>query len=376
MADKIALKLVGKDGFVITESGFGADIGMEKFMNIKCRYSGLRPDCVVLVATVRALKMHGGGPAVVAGKPLQQEYTEPNLELVRRGMGNLSKQIENVRLFGVPAVIALNVFRCARCACRCTAPSARRHPGVRSHGHPEPWCSTDAAAELELVCEMAKLSGAADAVLCRHWALGGAPYRCAHRFPYACPLIGPYGPWCPSAGAGAVALANAVIAAAQTPAHFRFLYELDLSIEEKMSIIAKRVYGADRIELSDRARVQIERYTAQVRALGSRVHFRASAEGLVTGVRESARVHGENASIVDGGSEHQGCPTRSCPGAGYRLRVSAAAVAWTADRVCVRACVRGRRICAADSGGARQHRRRFSLSARWHGTFAPRRSRA
>src|SRR5574341_814128 len=108
VADQIALKLVGRDGYVITESGFGADIGMEKFMDIKCRYSGLTPDVVVLVATVRALKMHGGGPKVVAGKPLAKEYTEENLQLLEAGMPNLLRHIANVKRYGVPVVVAVN----------------------------------------------------------------------------------------------------------------------------------------------------------------------------------------------------------------------------------------------------------------------------
>merc|ERR1740128_807702 len=110
LADKISLKLVGEDGYVVTEAGFGADIGMEKFFNIKCRYSNLVPNAVVLVATVRALKMHGGGPAVVPGTPLKPEYTEENLPLVRAAFCNLRKQIENAKTFGVPVVVAINVF--------------------------------------------------------------------------------------------------------------------------------------------------------------------------------------------------------------------------------------------------------------------------
>merc|ERR1711990_774492 len=110
LADKISLKLVGKDGFVVTEAGFGADIGMEKFFNIKCRSSGLTPNAVVLVATVRALKMHGGGPPVVAGIPLHDDYLNENLELVEKGFCNLRKQIENANLFGVPVVVAVNKF--------------------------------------------------------------------------------------------------------------------------------------------------------------------------------------------------------------------------------------------------------------------------
>ena len=107
VADKIALKLAD---YVVTESGFGADIGMEKFLNIKCRYSKLVPDCVVMVSTVRALKMHGGGPRVVAGKALDPAYTEENLELLEAGFCNLAKHIENVQLHGLPVVVALNRF--------------------------------------------------------------------------------------------------------------------------------------------------------------------------------------------------------------------------------------------------------------------------
>lgn len=115
LADKIALKLAGSDensepGYVVTEAGFGADIGMEKFFNIKCRVSGLVPNAVVLVATVRALKMHGGGPEVVAGKPLSDVYTEENLDILRKGCANLVKHIDNVKKFGVPVVVAINKF--------------------------------------------------------------------------------------------------------------------------------------------------------------------------------------------------------------------------------------------------------------------------
>ena len=111
VADQIALKLVGPDGYVLTEAGFGADMGMEKFCNIKCRYSGLKPDCVVLVATIRALKMHGGGPKVVAGQPLAHAYTQENLELLEKGCSNLLRLIANARSFGIPVVVAVNRFK-------------------------------------------------------------------------------------------------------------------------------------------------------------------------------------------------------------------------------------------------------------------------
>jgi len=206
LADKISLKLVGEDGYVVTEAGFGADIGMEKFFNIKCRYSNLVPNAVVLVATVRALKMHGGGPAVVPGTPLKPEYTEENLPLVRAGFCNLRKQIENARTFGVPVVVAINVF------------------------------VTDTEPELQLMAELAKEAGAFDAVLCRHWAKGGP---------------------------GAKELAEAVERACSAPSNFQFLYDLDLSILDKIRIIAQRIYGADDVEVLPEAQTKIDRYTAQ-----------------------------------------------------------------------------------------------------------------
>lgn len=109
VADAIGVKLVGRDGFVVTEAGFGSDIGMEKFFDIKCRTSGMTPNAVVLVTTIRALKMHGGGPPVTAGAPLKKEYTEENIELLEKGLPNLIKHISNGVKFGVPVVVAINV---------------------------------------------------------------------------------------------------------------------------------------------------------------------------------------------------------------------------------------------------------------------------
>src|SRR5215469_17865166 len=110
VADQIALKLVGPEGYVLTEAGFGADIGFEKFCNIKCRASGLAPDCAVLVATIRALKMHGGGPKVVAGQPLPAAYREENLDLLADGSSNLVRMIQNAKHFGMHVVVAINRF--------------------------------------------------------------------------------------------------------------------------------------------------------------------------------------------------------------------------------------------------------------------------
>lgn len=108
IGDAIALKLVGAEGIVVSEAGFGSDIGMEKFFNIKCRTSGYKPNAIVLVATVRALKMHGGGPLVTTGSPLAKEYTEENIHLVQRGISNLEKHISNGVKYGLPVIVAIN----------------------------------------------------------------------------------------------------------------------------------------------------------------------------------------------------------------------------------------------------------------------------
>jgi len=201
VADKIALKLAD---YVVTESGFGADIGMEKFFDVKCRYSGLVPQCVVMVATVRALKMHGGGPKVVAGKPLDPAYTDENLELLQKGLGNLQHHIKNALKFGVNVVVAVNSF------------------------------ATDTPAEVELVRKAAKEAGAEDAVVCTHWMDGGK---------------------------GAIKLAEAVIKAVEKPTKFQFLYPLEWSIKQKIEKICKDIYGADGVEYSPEAEKKIELYT-------------------------------------------------------------------------------------------------------------------
>jgi len=201
VADKIALKLAD---YVVTESGFGADCGMEKFFNIKCRYSGLIPQVVVIVATVRALKMHGGGPKVVAGKPLDAAYTEENLDLLRKGLGNMEVHIKNALKFGVNVVVAVNSF------------------------------ASDTPAEVELIRKAAVEAGAEDAIVCRHWMEGGK---------------------------GALALAEAVVKAAEKPTNFKFLYPLELSIKEKIETIARNIYGADGVDYSPEAEKKIELYT-------------------------------------------------------------------------------------------------------------------
>jgi methylenetetrahydrofolate dehydrogenase (NADP+)/methenyltetrahydrofolate cyclohydrolase/formyltetrahydrofolate synthetase len=201
LADQIALKVAN---YVVTESGFGADIGMEKFLDIKCRYSGLIPSVVVLVATVRALKMHGGGPKVVAGKPLDFAYTEENFPLLEKGCANMVAHIENVRRFGVPVVVAINQFK------------------------------YDTPAETELIRRIAVEAGAEDAVPASHWADGGD---------------------------GAIRLAEAVIAACDKPSDFHFLYPLEWSIKQKIEKIATEIYGAGSVSYTPEAEAKIALYT-------------------------------------------------------------------------------------------------------------------
>ncbi|KAF9505989.1 hypothetical protein BS47DRAFT_1353393 [Hydnum rufescens UP504] len=214
LADRVALKLAGteegdgpeRQGFVLTEGGFGADMGLEKFSNIKCRVSGLVPDAAVIVATTRALKMHGGGPEVVPGKPLHATYLSEDLVTLKEGCKNLRRHVSNARKFGLKVVVAINRFL------------------------------SDTEAELELIRSQALEAGADAAVVSSHWAEGGA---------------------------GAKDLAQAVISICEGPSDFKFLYDLDRSIEDKINTIATAIYGADGIELSDLARKQVETYTKQ-----------------------------------------------------------------------------------------------------------------
>jgi len=201
VADQIALKLAD---YVVTESGFGADVGMEKFLDIKCRYSGLIPNVVVIVATIRALKMHGGGPKVVAGRPLDKAYTEENLPLLEAGAGNLAKHITNAKMFGVPVVVAVNSFK------------------------------YDTEAEIKLVQKIALEAGAEGAFKCTNWMHGGK---------------------------GALELAEAVVAAAEKTNHFEFLYPLDMPIKQKIETIATKIYGADGVDYLPEAEAKIELYT-------------------------------------------------------------------------------------------------------------------
>ena len=200
VADRVALKT---SEFVITEAGFGSDIGMEKFFDLKCRASGLTPNVVVMVATIRALKMHGGGSSVVAGYDLPKEYVEENLELLEKGCDNLKAHIEIAKKYGVPVVAAINVF------------------------------PTDTPAEVKLVEKAALAAGAVGAVSTTHWADGGD---------------------------GSVDLAKAVVEAANQPSNFEFLYPLEASIKDKIEAIATKIYGADGVSYTPEATAQIAAY--------------------------------------------------------------------------------------------------------------------
>ncbi|MFP4055794.1 MAG: formate--tetrahydrofolate ligase [Candidatus Brocadiia bacterium] len=201
IADKVALKLAD---YVVTESGFGADCGMEKFMNLKCRISGLTPHCVVIVATVRALKMHGGGPKVVPGKSLDLAYTGENLELLEAGCCNLVRHIENAKQFGVNVVVAVNRF------------------------------TSDTDKEIECVRQAAVGAGAMGAYESNVWAKGGE---------------------------GGAELAEAVVEACEKPSEFKFLYQDNWPIKKKIETIAYKVYGAEAVDYASEAERKIALYT-------------------------------------------------------------------------------------------------------------------
>ncbi len=201
IADQIAVRLAD---YVVTESGFGADIGAEKFMDIKCRASGLKPDAVVLTATVRAIKMHSGRYTVVPGKPLEEGLITENIPHIEEGGCNLKKQIENMLSFGIPVVVAVNRF------------------------------TPDTDKEIETVRRIALDAGADAAIESNVWAEGGK---------------------------GGEELAEAVVAAADKPSEFKFLYPLDISIKEKIEIITTKFYGAAGVEYTPLANRQIKSYT-------------------------------------------------------------------------------------------------------------------
>lgn len=196
--------------YLVTESGFGADIGFEKFWNLKCRCSGLKPDAVVIVATVRALKMHGGGPVVKPGKPLDPAYMEENLDLLEKGCSNLIAHIQTVKRSGSKPVVCINSFH------------------------------TDTSAEHDLICRIAEAHGARCAVS-EHWLKGGE---------------------------GAIALAEAVVAACEEENHFDYLYELDLPLKERVALIAAELYGASGVDWSPEAEQKIKQFQSDPEVAG------------------------------------------------------------------------------------------------------------
>jgi formate--tetrahydrofolate ligase len=201
VGDAIALRC---GEYVITEAGFGSDLGAEKFFNIKCRMSGFKPDAAVVVATLRALKLHGGGGVVKTGKPLPVELTGPNQRALSAGLANLAQHMANVRQFGVPVVVAVNAFK------------------------------DDPRDELDYVKRWSLEAGATAAAVSTHWADGGQ---------------------------GAEELARAVVFACTQPSSYAPLYSENLPIKEKIEIIAKKIYGAGAVRYEGQAETQIETAT-------------------------------------------------------------------------------------------------------------------
>lgn len=202
LADRLAMKSAE---IVITEAGFGADVGAEKFFDIKCRASGFKPDAAVLVVTVRALKAHTGKYKIIPGKPLPEELTQPNVADVEAGAGNMIQHIENLRKFGVTPVVAINAF------------------------------GADAPEEHAAIEQIAKAAGAYGAAVSNHFADGRT---------------------------GAADLAQMVLDATSSPSNFRFLYDLDRPVRDKISTIAREIYRAVDVEYAPEAAAQIDKYEA------------------------------------------------------------------------------------------------------------------
>ena len=235
VADRVALKLAD---YVITESGFGADIGFEKFWNLKCRMSGLKPHAAVLVATIRALKAHGGAPLPVPGKPLDKAYTEEHVEWVEQGAANMVHCINVIKKAGINPVVCINAFH------------------------------TDTDNEIQAVREAAEAAGARVA-LSRHWEHGGD---------------------------GALEFADAVVEAANEPNDFKFLYELDTPLAERIELIATEVYGADGVDYSADAREKLNRMEKdpEMKELGTcmvKTHLSLSDNPALKGVPKGWRLY-------------------------------------------------------------------------------------
>ncbi|MBT7085453.1 MAG: formate--tetrahydrofolate ligase [Desulfobacterales bacterium] len=235
VADQVGLKLAD---YHVTESGFGADIGFEKFWNLKCRFSKLVPDAAVVVATIRALKCHGGAPVPVPGKAMPEEYNSENVEWVEKGCANLIHHIENVRKAGISPVVCINAFY------------------------------NDTDAEIAKVREMAEAAGAKVA-LSRHWEKGGD---------------------------GAIEFAEAVVEACEEKSDFKFLYELDMPIKDRIEKIATEVYGADGVDFSSDANAQLKRIQADPELAGLglcmvKTHLSLSDNPALKGVPKDWRLN-------------------------------------------------------------------------------------
>jgi len=228
IADRVGLKLAD---YHITESGFGADIGFEKFWNLKCRFSRLKPHAAVIVSTIRALKCHGGAPIPVPGKPLPPEYAGENVEWVERGCQNLIHHIQTVKKAGINPVVCINAFY------------------------------TDTENEIHCVRRLAEGAGARVA-LSKHWQFGGA---------------------------GALELADAVIDACNEPNNFHFLYELSTPLRTRIELLAREVYGADGVEFSPDALAKAKRIEEdpEISKLGTcmvKTHLSISDNPILKGV--------------------------------------------------------------------------------------------
>jgi formate--tetrahydrofolate ligase len=228
IADRIGLKMFD---YHVTESGFAADIGFEKFWNVKCRYSGLKPHVSVLTATIRALKMHGGGPKVVAGKALPDEYTKENIGLVEKGCANMVHLINVIRKSGMNPVVCVNRFY------------------------------TDTDAEVKVVKKAAEAAGARCAES-QHWLKGGE---------------------------GALELADAVIDACNDKTEFKFLYPLEMKLRDRVAMIAKEVYGADGVSWTPEAEAKAKMLEADSKyadfaTMMVKTHLSLSHDPVVKGV--------------------------------------------------------------------------------------------
>lgn len=228
IADRVALKVAD---YNVTESGFGADIGFEKFWNLKCRFSGNKPNCAVVVATIRALKCHGGAPIPVPGKPMPAEYGKENVGWVEAGCQNLLHHINTVKKAGINPVVCINAFY------------------------------TDTANEIKAVRRLCEAAGARVA-LSRHWEHGGE---------------------------GALEFADAVVDACEEPNDFKFLYELDAPLSTRIELIAKEVYGAEGVSYSPEAQTKLKRMESdpELKEMGTcmvKTHLSLSHDPTLKGV--------------------------------------------------------------------------------------------